>query len=111
MTADLAAPPQTLTCPACGNTMTPLTTKGTPRKFCSQACPGKIHGGQRKIRDLYADEAEHLLSFGTPIPAVCKALHATPGTLARALYREHRPDLANQFERYAYHQRRTERAA
>ena len=101
----------TLTCPACGDPMPPLTNKGTPRTVCSGRCAGNLRGGSTKVRDLYADEAEHLLAFGTPIPAVCKALNATPSALARALYREHRPDLANQFERYAYHQRRTERAA
>ena len=99
MTADLAAPQTRPTCPVCGQNMPPLNRDGQPRTYCGRVCSRKGEG-KPKVRDMYADEAEHLLSFGTPVATVCKALGVAPGALARAMRRERRPELACPFERY-----------
>lgn len=58
-----------------------------------------------KIRDYYAAETEHLLSFGTAPAQVAAQLGIQPASLARALHRERRHDLAAVIERVAILQR------
>lgn len=52
-----------------------------------------------KVRDYYAEEVEHLTSFGLHPEATAARIGVSVQTLARALYREQRPDLARPFER------------
>ena len=52
-----------------------------------------------KIRDYYVEEVEHLLSFGVSPDQICSKLSVQPASLARALHREGRHDLASPIER------------
>jgi len=100
-----------MTCPTCCRDMPALTAHGTPRKFCQSACAARNTRARATKRDMYAEEVEHLLSFGTPIPAILKALGVTPSALSKALYREGRTDLANPIARYQWKMRRAQVAA
>lgn len=52
-----------------------------------------------KIGPIYVEEVEFLRSCGISDLEVLTSLHVTASTLARALYREGRADLANPFAR------------
>lgn len=57
-----------------------------------------------KVRDYYAEETEHLLSSGSSPEQLCAQLGLHPASLARALYREGRDDLARKVQNVApYH--------
>jgi hypothetical protein len=57
------------------------------------------HGAAMNPRAVVVEEVEHLLSFGQPAPSIAKALGIREGSVARALLRAGRPDLAGKFER------------
>lgn len=64
-----------------------------------------------KVRHIYVEEIEWLSSFGMRPEDIATRLCTTVDALARAMYREARPDLANPFQRVVNatrtHQRRT----
>lgn len=54
-------------------------------------------GAPNKVRDLYVEEVEALLGSDTP-DGIARRLGLKPASLARALQRERRNDLARHFE-------------
>jgi hypothetical protein len=55
-------------------------------------------------RDYYAEEVEHMLSMGSSPAQAAEQLGLHPASLARALYREGRDDLARPVQNVAaYH--------
>ena len=57
-------------------------------------------GGQNKVRHIYVEEVEALIGSDTP-EAIARRLGVKPASLARALQREGRGDLASPFRAWA----------
>lgn len=72
------------------------------------AAPFRAAAAERmRVPDLVAAEVEALA--GSSVREVCAALGRTPATIARALHRAGRHDLAHRFDREAWAQRRASR--
>ena len=84
----------TIECPVCGNDMPAHRPKvNKPRKYCSTACATQAS----LRRDAIAEDVEWLLSAGVGHTEIAARLKLKPGSVARALYRAGRPDLARPF--------------
>jgi hypothetical protein len=59
-----------------------------------------------KVRHNYVEDVEWLKSCGQEAAEIAIRLEKKPGTLARALYREGRPDLAAPFNALDWHSRK-----
>ena len=99
-----AQPIRNMTCPVCRQPMTPTNRRGEPRKVCSRTCASIV--GRPKVRGVYAEEVEDMRAYGTSPASILAALDVTAANLTRALYREGRPDLAHQFGRLAWAERK-----
>jgi hypothetical protein len=96
-----------LTCPICDQPMPAFNTHGKPRKVCSQTCAARNAAAQRLLINL--DEVLHLTNCGESPYAITTRL-GRPDSIARALARHGRSDLARPFWNVRSAQRRAERA-
>jgi hypothetical protein len=58
-----------------------------------------------KTRHLLAEDVEFMLTSDHPL-RIAERVGRTPSTIARALYREGRPDLAQPFDEIEYERRK-----
>jgi hypothetical protein len=60
----------------------------------------------RKTRHEKVEEVEDLMRWGSPPDQIARALRVTPASVARAMHREGRHDLAQPFDRLAWSRRK-----
>lgn len=91
---------EALTCPVCDEPMSSLM-RGVPRTTCSRRCSAILAGRHaqagRTSRDR-AEDAADLLSAGESPAVIAQRLGIKPRSVARALQRAGRNDLAGAFE-------------
>ena len=95
-----------LACPVCEQPMPALNRHGKPRKVCSQTCAARNAAAQGRLIDL--DEVLHLTDCGESPYAITTRL-GHPDSIARALARHGRSDLARPFWNIRSAQRWAER--
>ena len=90
-----------MTCPVCGQPMSEVTTRGLRRKVCSRTCGAALGGlakwEGRRPHDRAEDVAD-LLDAGESPAQIALRLGIGPRSIAKALQRAGRYDLARLFE-------------